>query len=220
MTVAPSASSPDALSVSGLPQVVQTSLPTVAPRLRAIGALQLLNLSHTALFCSVRCPGDLILKTYDLARLLRDAGAPVIAGFQSPMEKDCLEILLKGRQPVVICPARGIDRMRIPRAWREPIADGRLLIVSPFDDSRRRVTAKMARERNDLVAQLASLILFIHAAPGGKTEELAGRIVARSKPVFTLESPNNANLVELGIRPVEVRDVPKFLRETLGATSD
>ena len=70
------------------------------------GNLDMLEERLTALFCSVRCPGDLILKTYDLARLLRDAGTPVIAGFQSPMEKDCLEILLRGRQPVVICPAR------------------------------------------------------------------------------------------------------------------
>ena len=33
----------------------------------------------TALYCSVRCPGDLILKTYDLTRSLRQAGTPVAA---------------------------------------------------------------------------------------------------------------------------------------------
>ncbi len=192
----------------------------VGSRLHTIGAPQLLNLNHTALFCSVRCPGDLILKTYDLARLLRDAGTPVIAGFQSPMEKDCLEILLRGRQPVVICPARGVGRMRIPRAWRGPIAESRLLIVSPFDDTQRRATAKLARARNEFVARLARALLFIHAAPGGKIEELAKRTVAGDKPVFTLQSPNNANLVELGIRPVKVRDVPDLLSETLETTSD
>ena len=60
------------------------------PRLRAIGAPEILNSEHTALFCSVRCPGDLILKTYDLARAMREAGTPVIGGFQTPMEKECL----------------------------------------------------------------------------------------------------------------------------------
>ena len=207
------------MSDSGRPQVVEISRPDVDSKLRAIDAPRLLEPSLTVLFCSVRCPGDLILKTYDLARLLRDAGVPVIAGFQSPMEKDCLEILLRGKPPVVVCPARGVGRMRVPRAWRAPIEDGRLLIVSPFDDSQRRVTAKLARERNEFVAQLARILLFIHAAPGGKTEELAKRTFADGKRVFTLESPNNANLVELGIRPVKVADVPDLLSETLRTTS-
>ncbi|MCY3799972.1 MAG: hypothetical protein OXG46_00160 [Chloroflexi bacterium] len=208
------------MSNSGQHQVVETSLPDVDSKLRAIGAHRILDLSLTALFCSVRCPGDLILKTYDLARLLRDAGVPVIAGFQSPMEKDCLEILLRGKQPAVVCPARGVGLMRVPSAWRAPIEDGRLLVVSPFDDSQRRVTAKLARERNEFVARLARALLLIHAAPGGKTEQLARRTLADGKPVFTLESPNNANLIELGIRPVQVADVPNLLTETLETSSD
>jgi hypothetical protein len=34
------------------------------------------------------------LKTYDLARDLRDADVPVIGGFHTPMEKECLRLLL------------------------------------------------------------------------------------------------------------------------------
>ena len=78
------------------------------------GNLRLLKEPLTALFCSNRCPGDLILKTYDLARAMRDAGISVIGGFQTPMEKECLRLLLRGSQPVVYCPARGIEKMRIP----------------------------------------------------------------------------------------------------------
>lgn len=47
---------------------------------------------------------------YDLAAAPRDAGIPVISGFHTSVEKDCLDFLLKGRQPVVVVPARsGID---------------------------------------------------------------------------------------------------------------
>ena len=60
------------------------------------GNLSLLDEKLTALFCSNRCPGDLSLKTYDLARAMRDAGVPVIGGFQTPMEKECLRLLLQG----------------------------------------------------------------------------------------------------------------------------
>jgi hypothetical protein len=59
-------------------------------------ASYLLNHRLLGFLCSRRCPGDLILRTYDLIRALRDAGVPVVGGFQSPMEKECLELLLRG----------------------------------------------------------------------------------------------------------------------------
>ena len=87
------------------------------PYLWAIGNLDILEMNLLGFFCSVKCPGSVILKTYDLARELRDAEIAVISGFHSPIEKDCLDHLLKGTQPVAICPARGIENMRIPNAW-------------------------------------------------------------------------------------------------------
>lgn len=159
-----------------------------------------------ALFCSVRCPGDLILKTYDLSRALRDAGVPVIGGFHSPMEKECLRLLLRGRQPMVVCPARGLENMRIPADWRAPLTDGRLLLLSPFAPSQRRPTADIAARRNEFVAALAHKVFIAYAAPGGKTEAFARKVLDRGKPLLTLESDRNANLLALGARAVTPED--------------
>lgn len=104
------------------------------PTFWSIGNQHLLDTNLLGVFCSIRCPGNIILNTYDCIRILRDAGVAIVSGFHSPIEKDCLDILLKGTQPIVICPARGIVRMRIPSAWRKPIDQGRLLILSPFDE--------------------------------------------------------------------------------------
>ena len=139
------------------------------------GNLRLLEETLTALFCSQRCPGDLILKTYDLARAMRDARVPVIGGFQTPMEK---EWLLRGSQPVVVCPARGIDNMRIPRDWRPALDDGRLLVLSPLPATARRPTAELAAQRNDLVAELAQRVFIAHAAPSSKTEMDARKLAS------------------------------------------
>src|SRR5438094_1327940 len=68
----------------------------------AIGSVSLLRQRLLGFFCSARCPGAAILQTYDLARALRDAGIPVIGGFHSPMEKECLALLLRGTQPLVV----------------------------------------------------------------------------------------------------------------------
>ena len=170
------------------------------PETAHLGNLRLLDEPLTALFCSNRCPGDLILKTYDIARAMRDAGVPVIGGFQTPMEKECLRLLLRGEQPVVVCPARGINNMRIPRDWRPALDDGRLLVLSPFPATARRPTAELAAQRNDLVADLAQRVFIAHAAPGSKTEAFARRLADAGKPLLTLDSPANEHLVEAGVR--------------------
>ena len=123
-------------------------------------------------FCSVRCPGDAILKTFDIVRTLRDADVTVVGGFQSPMEREFLDLLLRGSARVVVCPARGIGRMRIPREWTAPIEKGQLLLLSFFKDNIRRATATTAAARNAIVAALADVILIAHAETGGKTEAL------------------------------------------------
>ena len=185
------------------------SLPTETAHL---GNLRLLNEPLTALFCSNRCPGDLILKTYDLARATRDAGVPVIGGFQTPMERECLRLLLRGTQPVVICPARGIQNMRTPHDWRPALDEDRLLVLSPFPSTRRRPTAELAAQRNELVASLATRVFIAHATPGSKTEAFARKLADSGKPLLTLNSPANTNLVEMG---AEVFDPARNLMELI-----
>src|SRR6266516_6994102 len=74
--------------------------------LSCIGNIELLKSEPLALFCSNKCPGNLILQTYDLAQRLREARTSVISGFHSPVERECLNILLGGRNQIIICPAR------------------------------------------------------------------------------------------------------------------
>ena len=173
-----------------------------------LGHLCLLDEPLTAFFCSNRCPGDLILKTYDLARAMRGAGVPVVGGFQTSIEQECLRLLLRGSQPVVLCPARGIDNMRIPRDWRIALDQERLLILSPFSKAHRRPTASIAAQRNDLVAQLAQRVFIVHAATGGRTEAFARKLAKYGKPLLTLESPANANLIDMGAEAVSPETLP------------
>src|SRR2546426_4549570 len=100
----------------------------------AHGNLEVLRRKTLALFCSVKCPGTLILQTYDLAQKLRNAGVTVIGGFHSPMERECLRILLQSPHPGIVCPARGMPT-RLPPEFRRPLAEGRLLLLSPVADT-------------------------------------------------------------------------------------
>lgn len=118
-----------------------------------------------------------ILAAYDQAAVWRDSGRCVISGFHSPVEQECLRILLRGKQPIIICPARSLPK-RIPQEWRQPLADGRLLILSAFPDTETRVTTALAHRRNVIVAALADEDYFVHITPGGNTDLLA-KLVAK-----------------------------------------
>lgn len=181
------------------PAALQRCLDTTGALVITVqGDLTLLDGTLTGFFCSVRCPGDVILKTYDLAKALRGAEVTLIGGFQSPMEKEFLDVLLWGRVRVVICPARGLGNLRVPKTWRAPLAAGRLLILSFFDDNIRRPTAASVARRNAYVAAVANRILVAHAQPNGKTEALCKHALTSRKPVLTLGSPYNDHLMALG----------------------
>lgn len=141
-------------------------------RLYALGDLSILHGQRTALFCSTRCPGEAILQALAAARRLRDEGVTVISGFHSPVERECLRILLRGTQPVILCPARGLEGMRLAADWKGALEAGRLLLLSPFADGPRRVTRQSAQRRNALVAALANRALVVHAAPGGQVAQV------------------------------------------------
>jgi predicted Rossmann fold nucleotide-binding protein DprA/Smf involved in DNA uptake len=184
----------------------------VVSRLWAMGPIDLLQKPLLGLFCSARCPGEVILRSYDLARALRDAGVPVISGFHSPLEKECLDLLLRGSQPVVICPARSIERLRLPIEWRQAVEDGRLLILSPFAGRHRRPTVQLAEQRNDCVAALAGCVVVAYAAPGSKTEQFCQLLLSRQRPVILLDSAVNESLLALGARALSIDRIIGLVR--------
>ncbi|MGQ4809133.1 hypothetical protein NKDENANG_02535 [Candidatus Entotheonellaceae bacterium PAL068K] len=193
------------------------SLFPVPDRLRAIGDPGILDRRLLGFFCSARCPGDVILRTYEVALALREAGVPVIGGFHSPMEKECFDLLLRGKHPIVVCPARSIERMRIPMTWRPALEQKRLLIVSPCEARHRRSTTALAEQRNRFVVALASEVFVAHAGPGTKTERLCYELLGARTCVRVIDVPNHAKLIESGavpIRPDQIRAIAKNFTAT------
>jgi len=182
-------------------------------RISIIGDPEILKRQWLGLFCSVKCPGDLILRTYDLARALRHAGVPVIGGFHTPIEKDCLDLLLRGRQPVAICPARDIENMRLGKDLKAGVEGGRVLVLSPFEGMGRRPTAQVSEHRNQFVSKLAAAAFVAYANPAGKTEALSKDFIKAGKPLYTFETPYNKSILEIGAKPVD----PKKLAQWAGS---
>lgn len=167
----------------------------------AAGSLDLLAMPATGFFCSSQCPGAIILKAFDAITALRDQQQLLIGGFHSPMEWECLGILLRGRQPVIWVPARSIDCMHLKPELKPAFAAGRLLILSPFPPKHRRITADLAEERNRFVAAVASKVFVAHASPASRTFALCEELLRQGRSLFTIDDPANGNLLGMsGVR--------------------
>jgi predicted Rossmann fold nucleotide-binding protein DprA/Smf involved in DNA uptake len=162
------------------------------------GNLDILQHPRIGLICSIQCPGSIVIKTFDLIRRLRDEGVVMIGGFHSPIERECLDLLLRGTQPIILCSARSLRNLRMGKAARKAMQEGRLLVFSIFGDEVRRTTATQGILRNDIVSALAKAILVPYAAKNGKTWGTVARALENGQTVFTVEDKANMNLIASG----------------------
>ena len=145
----------------------------------SLGNIALLNLPKIAFLCSRKIPASVVLKCYDWAIEQRESGACVISGFHSQIEKDVLHYLLKGKQPIILVLARGLKE-KIEPEFEKPMEEGRLLIITPFDKTVKRVTELTAETRNKLMTDLSDKITVGYSSIGGQLEKLLQNI---EKPI-------------------------------------
>jgi predicted Rossmann fold nucleotide-binding protein DprA/Smf involved in DNA uptake len=148
-----------------------------------IGNIELLKISQTAFLCSRKIPASVVLKCYDWAIEQRESGTCVISGFHSQIEKDVLHYLLKGKQPIILVLARGLIE-KIEPEFEKPLEQGRLLIITPFDNTVKRVTEQTAEIRNKLMIDLAKNITIGYASSGGQLEKL---LATCEKAIFKIQ---------------------------------
>ncbi len=122
--------------------------------------------------------------------------------FHSAVEKECLRILLQGKVPIVICPARSISNLKIPAARNRSLTEERLLSLSPFEEGFRRANKRLTARRNKFVAALADEIFVSYAAEGSKTMDFVQDLVSWGKLILTFECEENEQLLELGAKPL------------------
>ena len=70
------------------------------------------------------------------------------------MERNVLEILLKGQCGIIIVLARGMYR-KLPKQYEEAMSQNRLLIISNEKDNVKRVSEQTAHKRNEYVREIA-----------------------------------------------------------------
>ncbi len=131
-----------------------------------LGNTEIIARPKTAFLCSRDYPAAAVLRIYDWAKEMRENGECVISGFHSALERDVLDILIAGEQPLILAAARGLPK-RHSAAMRCALQQERLLIASPFPASVTRITAETARQRNAFMLTVADRIVIGHATKDG-----------------------------------------------------
>lgn len=121
-----------------------------------LGNKELLKLKKIAFLASSTIPLDMVLHCYDWATAKHEGC--VVSGFSSKLEQDVLHFLLKAKCPVIVVLARQMYKV-IPEELKEPLEQGRLLIISTSTAVRQsKVTA---HARNKYICEIAEQILFV-----------------------------------------------------------
>jgi len=160
-----------ALTIPGWPEPVD-----------ALGDAAIAELPKTAFLCSRAYPAGAVLRIYDWAKAARERGECVISGFHSALERDVLEILLGGEQPIILAAARNLPKRHAPGV-RRALQEGRLLIASPFPASVARITAATARRRNQFMLSIAGHIVVGYAHPGGALAQVLSGVDAHKQVI-------------------------------------
>jgi len=97
--------------------------------------------------------------------------------------KGCLQYPAERQSTHNPCPGK-----RVEKRWlldiKEAIENNRLLIISPFDDSVKRITQETANRRNEIMADLADEIFLAYYTEGGNLHNLIKSIKDKKIVVF------------------------------------
>jgi hypothetical protein len=144
------------------------------------GNNEILKLFKTAFLCSRKAPASVVLKCYDWAIEQREKGNCIISGFHSQLERDVLYYLLKGKQPIIIALARGLKEKLEPEL-QQPMEQGRLLIITPFEKKVKRVTEETATIRNKMMIEIADNIVIGYSSINGQLNKLLKEVSRQIK---------------------------------------
>jgi len=158
------------------------SIPGWPGPVAALGNAAIAARPKTAFLCSRAYPAGAVLRSYDWAKAARENGECVISGFHSALERDVLEILLGGEQPIILAAARALPKRHSPGV-RRALRDGQLLMVSAFPASASRITAATARRRNQFMLSIAERIVVGYVQPGGALAQVLGGVAAHKEVI-------------------------------------
>lgn len=151
--------------------------------MKHLGNIDLLNRTSIGLFSSRNIRLQSILPSLNwAAKESQQKETVIVSSFQSSLEKEILDILLDGKCGIIIVLARKMYK-QLPAEYKQPLDEGRMLILSICDAPR---TCKYyAQKRNEYIAQNATSLIFISLHENSSLNKIYEQY-SQSKSTITL----------------------------------
>lgn len=125
-----------------------------------LGNQKLLKRHKISFFASSKTSSSSVLPTLDWAtEIAKREDVAVCSGFQSPLEKEILPYLLKGKCGIIIGLNRGIYK-KTPQKFLDAYNSGRILFFSLENGNIIMPSKSNAEKRNNYLASIADELVF------------------------------------------------------------
>ncbi len=188
------------------------------PVLYGCGDRDALDFGGLAVVGSRKVNDELIEYTERVGRLAAEAAVPIVSGGARGVDQTAMRGSLEAGGRAIGVLGNDLERAALDRGNREPLMDGRLVLVSSFDPAIR-FRGWQAMERNKQIYALADSALVVNSDHGhggtwaGATEQLKLRYV----PVYVRSTGEPSRgldaLVARGARWWSEPETPDKLRE-------
>ena len=167
-----------------IPESIQKRFDADKPlQLVGVGKEALLERPLLALIASRECPGHIMIETLDRIPEWIKARKTIVSGFHSPLEQQALHSLLRRKACVIKILARGIRNYRPLAHEREPLTEGRMLIVTTYPSAVARTTRAAALERNRLALALTDEHCIPHLSHNSPLQTMTATVYLQSRKV-------------------------------------
>lgn len=125
-----------------------------------LGNKEILNKEKVGILASRKIATLSVLPLLDWAtEIYKKEDITVVSGFQSRLEQEVLDILLRGKCNIVVVLSRGIYK-QLPKQYEEAMQQNRLLIVTQEKENVTRTSEPAAQRRNEYICNICDTIVF------------------------------------------------------------
>lgn len=133
--------------------------------MKTLGNNLLLERRKIGYFASSKIASLSVLPTLDWAtEVAKRDNVAIVSGFHSKMEREVLDILLRGRCGIICVLARSIYKV-IPDIYRDAFAQNRVLFISHNTSKSTMTSRHLCQKRNDYIASISDELVFSSLTP-------------------------------------------------------
>lgn len=159
------------------------------------GNIDLLRQKKIGIFASRDAPQSIVIPAEKFVFAVSKLPYVFISGWHSSFEKKIFEKLLLLEKEIIFFTSLGIRNMRMDNHLIKTWRNGRLLIISFFEDNPK-MTSLNALRRNEMISDISEKNLFLYVNNNGNLRNLIPRLSKNGRNPLVFNNSKNFNYLK------------------------